>query len=206
MENLINLPEGAIDKIRIECEMDAYYGYSIDTDVICQVHEGEEYFVYKKIDSWCLIGNHQWIDINNNIRHVVEQVQEEILPQQEDIPEIVEEVIEEPVIEPVVIEEPVVEDVAVEDIQPVEEEVQPVEEVETVEEVEHVETIETVEENEPIVEETQPIVEETKPTEETETVEEKVEIVEETKTVEEVKEETPAKSSLFGKIKKIFGK
>jgi hypothetical protein len=113
MENLINLPIGAVDSIHIECELDTHYGYSSDTDVVGKVNEGEEYFVYKKIDEWSLIGNHQWIDTSKNVKPVIiEQPQEEILQQEE-----VLEVVEEPVIEEVAVEEPVVE----EEVNPVEE-------------------------------------------------------------------------------------
>ena len=106
MENLIELPIGAVDKVHINCDMNTHFGYSSDTDVIGQVYDGEEYFVYKKVDGWFLIGNHQWIDTSLNIKpEVIEQLQEEIL-QQEVIVAPVEEIIEKPVetIEEVVIE------------------------------------------------------------------------------------------------------
>ena len=89
MENLIELPIGVVDHIHINCDMNTHYGYSSDTDVVGQVHDGEDYFVYKKVDGWFLIGNHQWIDTSLNIKPVEEDAQEVIIekPVEENVEE-----------------------------------------------------------------------------------------------------------------------
>jgi hypothetical protein len=91
MENL-NLPVGAIDKIYIAEDTNIHYGYSEDSDVVGKVHKGEEYFVYKEIDGWLLLGNNQWISFDKVEEPVYEEVEKPF-----DIPEV--EVVEDEIVD-----------------------------------------------------------------------------------------------------------
>lgn len=184
MENFIAKPSVG-DVVSVSCDADTYYSYDNSNMATGRIHKDETYTVYKVVDDWCLIGNHQWVrsaclESNTTIEQPIQQediqVEEPIQEQEvqvaqeepvaETIEEPVEEIVEEPTIEPV---EEVIEEIIEEPVQDTIEE--PVEE-----------PIE-----EPMVEEEEIV---------------KEEVVEETVKQDEPKTE---QKGLFGKIKKMFG-
>lgn len=88
---ITNLPVGAVDEIVLSETLTVYDGYEGETNVVGKVHKNDEYFVYKIIGDWYLIGNHQWIKIDSETP-TEEIVDLEII---DDVNESIEEVVEE---------------------------------------------------------------------------------------------------------------
>jgi hypothetical protein len=89
---ITSVPVGAVDKITLSEDLAVYDGYEGENNVVGKVHKNDEYFVYKIIGDWYLIGNHQWIKIDKRETPTEEIIDLEII---EHVDESIEEVVEE---------------------------------------------------------------------------------------------------------------